>query len=297
MAANLAYLLVAAATCDAVGSPWEWMDALLFAVMGVAAPDGGGWAVGAARWASDSLFQSVFMLPVLVLVTVASTVWWNEVASTAAEAAAEAGPAGRAAESRPASSASVTAASAVLRIVALLLVQVEAAVLDGVGRSLAPSLLVGPGLPAACARGASVVCAAAVPVHAPAVWWALGAVLRLAACAALCAVYSHTAIDSARVAAGAGGASLRRMLDADGELPFLLGAGLPLTAVSVLAGEWGGLHVSTAAYGLGFSLLAASASASAAAVASPSPREPGAARLLFGLNAAVCGWIASALFA
>lgn len=321
--ANIAYLLLGLATCDAVGAPWQWADAALGAlgipvpVPDYSAPRAADALVAAARNTSSAMLQVLLMLPLFLLVTVASTVWWGDVAVRGAAAASSASGAGNpppAPVAAPATAPAAAGASAfsgvaasALRVVALVLVQAEAAALDAVGRSIgAPSLTRLPVLLSACGPpttpgGASVLCLVGGALFSGQFWgWALGMGMRLVAAASLGAVYAHMATDPARAVSAAAASPavapgpMERMLAADAELPWMLGAGLPLTIASALAGEWGGFHVGTAAYGVGYSLLAAMAAASPWAATSAAGGSAGKTPTvipLFATNAAAAGWL------
>ena len=335
MLANVAYLLLGIATCDAVGAPWQWADSALGA-LGVpvpspnsSAPNAADAVVAAARGTSSVLLQALLMMPLFLLVTVASTVWWGDVATRGAAAASASGTRGpspapapppvpdpAAAPSSAGASAFAGIAASALRVAALVLVQAEAAVLDAIGRAVgAPALTRLPMLVSACSASAapvaaadaasdSVVCLVAGTLFSGQLWgWVLGMALRLVAAASLGAVYAHMATDPARAVAAAvsnpagSPGPMARMLAADAELPWLLGAGLPLTAASALAGEWGGFHVGTAAYGVGSSLLAVMAAASpwaasgGAGVAPSAGAAPSGGLSLFSANAAAAAWL------
>lgn len=297
--ANSAYLAVAVMFASGPSAVWDQ----LLAIAGVDAPSRAGTGttvISVAQRAADGMFEVLFMSPMLLLVTILSTVWWTAMAKPAS--AATRGP-----------PVPIAAAETAIKVSVLLLVQLEAALLDMCGRALTAWQLhrAVPCVGAASSTSNSLNCLGRA-VMSPLAWlWVAGWVLRLAGLLGLCAAYSFMAVDPARAAAGRdrpeGSRALAparlgevdRLLAADRELPWLVGCGLFVTGFTVATSEWLelGLHAGTAVYGIMYSLLAAVAVGGAdspAPVAAANCDDaimPGTPRGLFAFNARFASWV------
>jgi hypothetical protein len=238
-------------------------------------PNSGNAIVQTGRWAASTLFQLLGMFPAFLLVTILSTVWWGDIASRAAAVSTEA----PAAPEGHDSSLFESLAKNLIRVVALLLFQVQAIVVDAVGKSGFPTF-----------RSLGAIEWTITDLFYPATWFVLWCfALRVISAGMLCAVYAHMAMDTAQAQ---GRSALERLARADRQLWFLLGAGLPLTAASVLAGDLAGFHVSTAVYGVLYTWLALTA-----AVVPPPPESTRAPSItLFDSNAKIADSIAASVF-